>query len=558
MDRVWLNHYQDGVPHDINPNQYQSLNELFQISCQKFTKNTAISNLGVKLTYAQLNKSSQQFAAYLQNYLQLEKGSRVALMMPNLLQYPVACFGVLRAGLVVVNVNPLYTPDELTHQINDSGAETLIVLSNFADTVEKALPNMPNLKNIIVTQVGDLFPFPKNYIVNLVVKYVKKMVPAFNLPNSTKFSKALTYGRYLQLNPVDIKGDDTAFLQYTGGTTGVAKGAVLSHRNMVANLEQASAWIAPLLKEGKEIIITALPLYHIFSLTANLLTFTKYGGHNFLITNPRDIPHFLDEIKNAKFTAITGVNTLFNAMLHHAKFKEVDFSQLKLALGGGMAVQKAVADQWKKRTQSPLIEAYGLTETCPAVCINPMNQTDYNGSIGLPLPSTEVKICDEEGNELGMNQEGELLVRGPQVMQGYWNKPEETAKVLTEDGWLKTGDVAKVDNQGFVYLVDRIKDMIIVSGFNVYPNEVEQVLVHHPGISEAGVVGVPSEEAGEKVKAFIVRDDKKLSKADVIAHCREHLSSYKVPKEIVFCKDLPKTNVGKILRRKLKEVDIPE
>lgn len=552
MEKIWLKNYQEGIPEFINPQAYTSLVDFFEQSCAQYKDHKALHNLGTELTYADLEEKSRQLAAYFQVQLGLKKGDRVAIMMPNLLQYPIAIFAALRAGLVVVNVNPLYTPDELTHQINDSGAQTIIVLANFAFTVAKALPRT-KLKNVIVTQLGDLFPFPKRTIVNFVVKYVKKMVPSYSLPEAISFTTAMNEGASLSLKKIAINLGDTAFLQYTGGTTGVAKGAVLSHGNLVANIEQAHAWVAHYLTPGQEVVITALPLYHIFSLTANALVFMKAGALNVLITNPRDIPDFVKQLSTIKFTAITGVNTLYNALLNNRNFAKIDFSLVKVALGGGMAVQKFVADKWKEVTGAPLLEAYGLTETSPAVTIDPMNVTGFNGSIGLPLPSTEISIRDNDGNELGIDEVGELCIRGPQVMQGYWQKPQETAKVMTEDGFLKTGDVARVDEEGFVFIVDRKKDMIVVSGFNVYPNEVEHVMSSHPGILEVGVVGIPVDGHGEKVKAFIVRQDPDLTEASIREYCKEHLTAYKIPKLIEFRDELPKTPVGKILRRALRD-----
>lgn len=551
MDKVWLKQYQQGVPEEININEYQSLVALFEESCRRYASQVAYVNLNSKLTYDELEQKSRQFAIYLQQ-LGLQKGARVAIMMPNLLQYPTALFGILRAGMVVVNTNPLYTPDEVIHQLNDSGAETIIVLANFAYTIEAALPQMPAVKNIIITEIGDMF-FPlKRIIVNYVVKYIKKMIPSYTIPHPVSFNEALRQGRKGKLKPVDLDHDAIAFLQYTGGTTGVAKGAILTHGNMVANVLQASAWILPLNINQEDSIVTAIPLYHIFSLTANCLTFIKAGAKNILITNPRDIPHFIKEIKKSGFTAITGVNTLFNALVNHPQFSKIDFSKLKLALAGGMALQRSVAVKWRNLTKTRILEAYGLTETCPAVTINPLYLEDYNGSIGLPISSTEISIRDEKDQELGFDEAGELCVKGPQVTPGYWKQPVETALAFTADGFLKTGDIACVDNKGFVYLVDRKKDMIVVSGFNVYPNEVEQVINMHPGILEVGVVGVKDEDSGERVKACIVKRDPKITAEQIITHCREHLTAYKVPKIIEFYDELPKTNVGKILRRALK------
>jgi long-chain acyl-CoA synthetase len=555
VDKRWFEQYQNNVPHEIDPNQYPSLVSLFHESCTRYGKNTAYSNLGSEITYKELDHFSKNLAAYLQQ-LGLEKGARIGIMMPNIMQYPVAIFAILRAGYIVVNTNPLYTSDEVEHQMNDSGAEVLIVLANFAKTVEKALPSMPTVKHIIVTQIGDLFPTFKRIAVNFVVKHIKKMVPSYTIPHAVTFNYALLEGKQSPLHKVELNHDDIAFLQYTGGTTGVAKGAILTHGNLVANVLQAYAWISPLGLSDQDIIVTALPLYHIFSLTANCLTFLMLGAKNILITNPRDIGHFIDEIKNSRFTAITGVNTLYNTLLNHPKFKEIDFSTLKLALSGGMALQKSVSLRWSEITKTRVLEAYGLTETSPAATINPMYLEGYNGSIGLPLSSTDVSIRDDNGKEVPIGTSGELCIKGPQVMPGYWKRPDETALVFTKDGFLKTGDIARMDEQGFLYLVDRKKDMIVVSGFNVYPNEVEQVIGMHPGVLEVGVVGVIDEESGERVKACIVKKDPNLTKEQIIAHCREHLTAYKVPKIVEFFDELPKTNVGKIMRRSLKEKEI--
>jgi long-chain acyl-CoA synthetase len=481
----------------------------------------------------------------------MSRGDRVAVMMPNVLQNPIAIFAVLRAGFTVVNTNPLYTTRELEHQLNDSGARAIIVMENFCHTLNEVIANSP-IEHVITTQLGDMLRFPKSLIVNLVVKYVKKMVPAFSLPQAVSFRDALRRGSRLSRQPVSVTHDDIAFLQYTGGTTGVAKGAMLTHGNMTANMQQASSWIKDVINEDDEIIITALPLYHIFSLTANCLTFMKVGALNYLITNPRDMPGFVKEIKDLRFTALTGVNTLFNALMNTPGFEQIDFSRLKLSLGGGMAVQQPVAERWQKLTGSPLLEAYGLTETSPAVCINPLDLREFNGSIGLPVPSTEVSVQDENGNLLAQGEIGELCVRGPQVMKGYWRKPEETAKVISSDGWLKTGDVAQMDEKGFFRIVDRLKDMILVSGFNVYPNEIETVIASHEGVLEVGVIGEPDADTGEAVKAVIVKKDPNLTAETIIAHCRERLTRYKVPKIIEFRDELPKTNVGKILRRELR------
>ncbi|QHE93458.1 long-chain fatty acid--CoA ligase [Pandoraea fibrosis] len=550
MEKVWLKSYPPGVPAEIDVNMYRSLNDLFLQSCQKFADRPSFTNLGVTMTFADLERKSRDFAAYLQSLPGLERGSRVAIMSPNLLQYPVAVFGILRAGMVVVNVNPLYTAGELEHQLKDAECGAIVVIENFAATLEKALPNTP-VKHVITTAIGDLVPAPKRWIVNYVVRHVKKMVPAWSIPHAVPFRTALAQGARAKHQEVQLGHDDIAFLQYTGGTTGVAKGAMLTHRNMIANMLQARAWVGSGLEEGKEIIVTALPLYHIFCLTANCLVFLQLGALNLLITNPRDMPGFVKELGKWKFTFMTGVNTLFNGLLNTPGFDQLDFSALKCALGGGAAVQRAVADRWQKVTGHPLIEAYGLTETSPAVCINPLG-SEFNGSIGLPISSTDVSIRNDANEALGFGQEGEICVRGPQVMKGYWHRPDETAKTITPDGWLRTGDIGTMDEQGYVRITDRKKDMIIVSGFNVYPNEVESVLAMCPGVLEAAVVGVPSERTGEAVKAVIVKKSQDLTEKVIIDFCRQHLTNYKVPHVIEFRKDLPKTPVGKVLRRELR------
>lgn len=553
MEKIWLKQYPAGVPAEINANAYTSLVEVFTQSCAKYRDQRAFSNRGTVLTYGDLDRLSAAFARYLQCKLGLKKGDRIAIMLPNLLQYPVAIFGALRAGLVVVNVNPLYTPHELLGLLPDSGAVAILVLANFAHVLAEVLPQT-SIKHVMVTEVGDLYPWGKSQLVNWVVKYVKKMVPAWTIEHAVPFKKAIAWGeQVLDWQPPMLTGDDIAFLQYTGGTTGVPKGAVLTHHNMTANLEQISAWIKPFIHEGKEIIITALPLYHIFSLTANCLTFLKIGSFNILITNPRDMKGFIKELARVRFTAITGVNTLFNALLNQPAFAKLDFSQLHVTLGGGMAVQKVVADRWHQVTGKPLIEAYGLTEACPAVTINRLDLADYNGSIGLPIPSTEIAICDEVGGEVPLGEPGELCIRGPQVMKEYWYKPEETLQSFFPDHWFRTGDIAAVDSMGFVRLIERKKDMIIVSGFNVYPHEVEEVIAEHPGVFEVAVIGVPSSTSGEVVKALVVKRDPLLDAEALKAHCRKELVGYKVPKEIEFRLELPKSNVGKILRRVLRE-----
>ena len=552
MEKIWLKSYPPGVPAEIDVNEFRSLGDLFDRSVKRFADKTAYVCMGKAITYAELDAASARFGAFLQRDLGLPKGTRVALMMPNVLQYPIAMFGALRAGYTIVNVNPLYTARELEHQLKDSGAEAIVILENFAHTLEQVRAQVP-IRHVIVTSLGELLGFPKGAIVNFVVRRVRKLVPPWTLDGHLSFGDALARGAAHALQPVEVGHEDAAFLQYTGGTTGVAKGAVLTHRNIVANLQQAHAWISPVVTEGREIIITALPLYHIFSLTANCLTFIKIGATNVLIPNPRDIPGFIKELAKHRFTVITGVNTLFNALLNNPEFAKLDFSSLRVALGGGMAVQQAVAEKWKKVTGVALVEAYGLTETSPAVTINPLDLKAFNHSIGLPISSTEVSIRDDDGIEQAIGQRGELCVRGPQVTPGYWNRPEETRRVFTADGFLRTGDIAVMDDKGFVTLVDRKKDMILVSGFNVYPNEVEDIVANHPGVLEVAAIGVPDERSGEAVKVFVVRKDPALTAEALIAHCRENLTGYKVPHHVEFRDELPKSNVGKILRRELRE-----
>lgn len=552
MDRIWLNSYQKGVPAEVKLDEFKSLGEMFEKSVAKYRDRVAYINMGASISYGELDKLSRDFAAYLQVTLGLKKGARVAIMMPNVLQYPVCMLGALRAGYTVVNCNPLYTPRELEHQLKDSGAETIVILENFAHTLEQVIARTP-VKNVVIARLGDMLGFPKGSVVNFVVKYVKKMVPAWSLPRFVDFGKALAKGGNATFKPVEVTQEDLAFLQYTGGTTGVSKGAMLTHRNILANLAQAHAWIMPAITEDGEVIVTALPLYHIFALTANCFTFLRIGASNLLITNPRDIPAFVAELGKYPFTVITGVNTLFNALLNNDAFNALDFSKLKVTLGGGMAVQKAVAEKWKRVTGKPLIEAYGLTETSPAATINPLDIPEYNGSIGLPVSSTDVAIRNDAGKDVPLGERGELCIRGPQVMKGYYNRPEETANVLMPDGFLRTGDVAVMDEKGFVRIVDRKKDMILVSGFNVYPNEVEDVVAMHPGVLEVAAIGVADEKSGEAVKIFVVRKDLALTAAQLIAHCRENLTGYKVPSHVEFRDELPKTNVGKILRRELRD-----
>jgi long-chain acyl-CoA synthetase len=557
IERPWLANYPAGVPAQIDTGRYASVVAVVEEAFAQFRQRPAFSSFGKQLSYGQVDELSRQFAGYLTGVLKLGKGDRVAIMMPNVLQYPIVLFGALRAGLIVVNTNPMYTARELKHQLEDSGAKAIVVLDNFAATLQQAMVGT-SVEHIVTTGIGDMLGFPKGALINFVLKHVKKMVPPFQLPQAVRFRDTLARGAAHAVPAVQLGPDDLAFLQYTGGTTGVAKGAMLTHGNMVANMLQASAWIGTeLVKPGEEVIITALPLYHIFSLTANGLVFMSLGGLNWLITNPRDMPGFVKELKKARPTAITGVNTLFNGLLNTPGFAELDFSRLHLTLGGGMAVQRSVAERWKKTTGCTLAEAYGLTETSPAVCINPLDLAAYNGSIGLPIPSTDVAIWSEEGQPLPLGEIGELMVRGPQVMKGYWNRPKETANVLDADGWLHTGDIARMDANGYVYIVDRKKDMILVSGFNVYPNEVEDTVMQHPGVTEVAAVGVPDEHSGEVVKLFVVRKDPTLTVEALKAFCRENLTGYKRPKLIEFRDALPKSNVGKILRRELRDEHKP-
>lgn len=553
MDRIWVKNYQKGVPENVEHEieSYNSIPEILEESFNKFSNSPAFTCMGKTLTYGEIDEQSKRFASYLQNELKLPRGARVALMMPNILQYPIALFGVLRGGYVAVNVNPLYTARELEHQLKDSGSVAIVIFENACHTLEQVIANTP-VKHVFVTSIGDMLGFPKSMIVNFVIKNVKKMVPAWKLDRYESFVDVLKKSTSNTYAKVSLKHDDIAFLQYTGGTTGVAKGAVLTQKNMVANLCQARAWISPYIEVGKEVIITPLPLYHIFSLTANCFTFSTVGGHNILITNPRDIPGFIKELKKYPFTAITGVNTLFNALLNHPDFKTVNFSTLKLTLGGGMAVQKAVAEKWRQVTSRTLVEAYGLTETAPAACINPLDLKEYNGFIGLPISSTIVKIKDDFENDVNIGEIGEICIKGPQVMQGYWNRPDETQKVMTKDGFFKTGDMGFMNTDGYVKIVDRKKDMILVSGFNVYPNEVEDVVCLHPKVFECAAVGMPDEKSGEVVKVYIVKKDETLTSEEVIHFCRENLTNYKVPKAVEFRKELPKSNVGKILRKDLR------
>lgn len=551
MEKVWLRNYPEGVSADAEVDAYDSITALFEESVRRFSDRPAYSSFGVTITYRDLDEQSRALAAHLQG-LGLDPGDRVAIMMPNLLANPVAIFGVLLAGLTVVNTNPLYTPRELEHQLTDSGARAIVIVENFASVLAEVI-GRTRVEHVVLVRMGDGLGFPKSALINFVVRRVKKMVPSFHLPDAVRFPDALDQGRGKSLRPSEAGREDAAFLQYTGGTTGVAKGAALTHGNVVSNLQQTSSWIGRQFEPGQEVFVTALPLYHIFSLVANCLTGMKYGALNVLITNPRDMPAFVKTIAKLRFSVITGVNTLYNGLLNTPGFDSVDFSRLKLAVGGGMAMQRAVAERWREVTGVPVVEAYGLTETSPAAVANRLDQTGFTGAIGLPLPSTEVSIRDDDGNEVGFDTPGELCVRGPQVMQGYWGRPEATAEVLSEDGWLRTGDVATIDEEGYLRIVDRKKDMIIVSGFNVYPNEIEDVVALHPGVLEVGAVGVPDEHSGEAPKIVVVKKDPALTSEALIEHCRGQLTGYKVPRHVEFRDELPKTNVGKVLRRELRE-----
>jgi len=552
VDRIWLKHYPPGVPAEIDVGEYASIRDVFDESVARFASRPAFTCMGKSITFAELDTLSSAFGAWLQG-IGGGKGTRVALMMPNVLQYPVALFGALRAGATIVNVNPLYTARELEHQLVDSGAEVIVVLENFASTLAEVV-RKTRIKHVIVTSMGELMGL-KGVLVNFVVRRVKKMVKPWSIPKSIHLSDALAEGRQRTLQRVPIAHDDIAFLQYTGGTTGVAKGAMLLHRNIVANLLQARAWLAPVLDPAhREIIITPLPLYHIFSLTANCLVFMTLGAENVLIPNPRDIPGFIKTLRKVPFTAFTGVNTLFNALVNNPSFAQLSFKPLRLVLGGGMAVQEAVARKWKQITGVPLIEAYGLTETSPAATINPLNLTEYNGAIGLPIPSTDIVLRDDAGKDVPLGSAGEICIKGPQVMAGYWNRPDETAKVMTPDGYFMSGDIGVMDERGFIRIVDRKKDMILVSGFNVYPNEIEAVVATHSGVLECAAVGVPDKKSGEAVRLYIVKKDPALAAGDVMKYCREHLTGYKCPRDVMFRDELPKSNVGKILRRELREI----
>jgi long-chain acyl-CoA synthetase len=552
MEKIWLKSYPPDVPAQVDVAAYRSLAHLFDATVEKFGSAPAFENFGARVSFTQVEILSRRLGAWLQAQ-GLQRGDRVAVMMPNLLQYPTAIFGILRAGFVVVNCNPLYSVRELAGQLADSGAKILIVLQNFAHIAQRALPGSA-IRLVVTTQIGDLLGFPKGRLTSFVVKRVKKLVPEWSIPGAISFRAALREGARANWAAAELGPDDLAFLQYTGGTTGTPKAAMLTHGNIVANLEQCYAWMNAFIAGEGETAITALPLYHIFALTGSCLIFFKAGVRNALITNPRDIPGFVKELRRiGSFSMITGVNTLFNALLHNSQFRQLDFSKLRISLGGGMSVHRGVAQRWKEVTGRPLIEGYGLTETSPTVTINPLDLSDWNGSIGLPIPSTDIAIRDDSGADLPLEEAGELCVRGPQVMKGYWMRPDETEKVMTPDGFLRTGDIATVDHAGFVRIVDRKKDMILVSGFNVYPNEVEEVLGMHPSVLEAAVIGVPDANSGEAVKAIVVKRDPALTAAEITSHCREHLASYKIPRHFEFRTELPKSNVGKILRRELRE-----
>ncbi len=557
MERIWLKSYPKGVPADINPTAYASLGDFFAASVDRYRDRVAYVSMKRTMTYGELDRLSRAFANYLEEVVGLKRGARVALMMPNLLQYPVALFGALRAGYVIVNCNPLYSPRELHHQLTDSGAEAIVVLENFAQTLQKAIEGT-EVRVAIVTGVGDLLGAARGLLTNFVVRRVRHDVPPWRLPQAVRFSRALAQGRGRKAELPRIEPTDLAFLQYTGGTTGVPKAAMLTHRNMIANLQQVAAWIAPVVGPGGETFVTALPLYHVFALTVNAFVPMMIGANNLLIPNPRDMKGFVKALAETPFTAISGVNTLFNALLNDPDFLRLDFSRLHLAVAGGMAVQRAVAEHWKQVTGKPLIEGYGLTETAPIVATNPLTIEDYTGAIGLPVPSTDIAIRDMEGRDAPFGEPGELCVKGPQVMAGYWMKPEETANVMTADGYLRTGDIARIDERGYIYIVDRQKDMILVSGFNVYPNEIEDVVMTHPGVREVGAVGVPDARSGEAVKIVVVRKDEGLTDAEIIAHCRQQLTGYKTPRHVEFRETLPRSPIGKILRRELKEKAEPK
>jgi long-chain acyl-CoA synthetase len=550
--KIWLRDYPPDVPAEIDPDSIPSLKQLYEDACRQHASQVAFTNMGVSLTYAEVEEKSRRFGAWLQKEAGLRKGDRVAIMMPNVLQYPVAIIGCHRAGCTVVNVNPLYTARELEHQLNDSGATMIVIFENAAATLAQVIART-SVRHVIVTGVGDLLGFPKGPLTNFVIRRVKKMVPPWSLPRALRFRDVIARGGALELEPVEVGGADVAFLQYTGGTTGVSKGAVLTHRNMVANTLQSVAFLPELTQYDNPAVITALPLYHIFALTTNMLLFMRVGGNNVLITNPRDMPGFVKELSKVKFTFITGVNTLFNALLHTPGFDKLDFSSLKVALGGGMAVQAAVSERWRQVTGRHICQGWGLTESSPVGTVNLPRTSEFTGSIGYPIPSTEISIRDDDGKALPVGSVGEICIRGPQVMRGYWNRPEETAKVMLPGGWLRTGDVGRMDERGRTFIEDRKKDMILVSGFNVYPNEVEGVVAQMPAVLEVAAVAQPDEKSGEVVALFVVRKDPALTAEEIVAFCKRELTGYKVPKAVYFRSELPKTNVGKILRRSLRD-----
>ncbi|SPJ18399.1 acyl-CoA synthetase (long-chain-fatty-acid--CoA ligase) [Burkholderiales bacterium] len=554
MERIWLSHYPSGIPAEVDVREFASLKDVLVRSCHRFAELPAYSNMGASMTYTELDRSSRDFAAYLQKSLGLRKGDRVAIMTPNLLQYPVALFGVLRAGLVVVNVNPQYTVPELEHQLKDSGAVAIVVLENFAHTLQEVLERNPTLNlAVITTEVGDMFPVVMELLTNVVVKYVKHMVPAWRIAGATEFNAALRLGHGQEVEDVPLSHDDTAMLQYTGGTTGVAKGAVLTHGNLVANVQQMAAWMARDLVDGKEVFVCPLPLYHIYALTSSLV-FMKLGAHTVLVTDPRDMHAYIHDLKKYPFTIIIGVNTLYRALLDAPEFADVDTSALKLTSAGGMAVQRVVAERWKQRTGVTIIEGYGLTETSPVVISNPLDIEEWTGAIGIPVPSTEVAILDDGNNDLAVGEVGEICVRGPQVMPRYWNRPDETEKAFTGEGWFRTGDLGYMDERGYFRITDRKKDMIVVSGFKVFPNQIEDVVALHPGVAEVAAIGAPDEKSGEVVKIVVVKKDAALTEQDLLEHCRQHLTGYKMPRIVEFRSEpLPKSNIGKILRRKLRD-----
>ncbi len=555
MNYPWLKSYPEGVPFEIDVKRYNNLCEVFEDSCKKYREKAALSNMGVTISYHEYDRLTGRFASFLQHELKLKKGDRIAIQMPNLLQYNIALYGAFRAGLIVVNTNPLYTAREMEHQFKDSGAKAIVILSNFAHMLQEVLP-ATNIQHVIITDVGDLLGFPKKLIVNSVLKYIKKAIPAYKINKSIKFLDALELGSKKPFQEIRCKSEDPAFLQYTGGTTGVSKGAILSHGNVLANMLQIAAWMKPCLVEGKEIAICALPLYHIFSLTLNAMTFMIYGAEVVLITNPRDMVGFIKELKAIPFSVFSGVNTLFNGLMNHPNFSSINFNAVKVSVAGGMALQTAVAEKWMKITDSLLVEGYGLTETSPVATVNPLSKKgNHVGTIGLPVPNTILKLLDDDGNEVAEGQQGEVAIKGPQVMQGYWQRPDETAKVMTGDGYFKSGDIGTMDHEGYFKIVDRKKDMILVSGFNVYPNEIEDVLANLDGVLESAAIGVPDEKSGEAVKVIIVKKDPGLTTEQVIQYCRQNLTNYKVPRYVEFRHELPKTNVGKILRRALRTPD---